>query len=261
MIDASDWFELLPIPAGELRMGSTEEEFERALAEWSLRLVNPRYTRAVFADWLRKECPTQLVQVAPFALARFPVTNAQYRRFVAATGHRPARSDAGPADHPVWGIDRGDIDAFLAWAQQESGLPLRLPTEAEWEWAARGPSHREYPFGDTFDERLCNTKEAGIGSTTPVTAYAAYPSEHGVCDLAGNVEEWTSSTYAPYPGGRFIDDDLSERLGPSYPILRGGCHALGGDLARCARRHGPFPDGNEFQLIGMRVALSEGWRS
>jgi formylglycine-generating enzyme required for sulfatase activity len=261
MLDARDWFQLLPIPGGELRMGSSADELGRALDYWGARLINPRYTRDVFADWLAKEYPDHVVSIDKFSIARFPVTNSQYRAFVSATGHRPARSHLQPEDHPVWGIQRADIDAFLAWARQESGLPLRLPTEAEWEHAARGPSRREYPFGDAFDPRLCNTKEAGIGTTTPVGKYAAHPSELGVCDLAGNVEEWTSSLYEPYPGGRFISDDLTQKLGPQYPILRGGCHALGGDLARCARRHGPFPDGNEFQLIGMRVALSEGLTS
>jgi formylglycine-generating enzyme required for sulfatase activity len=258
MLDAHDYFQLLPVAAGQPRIGSDAGELERALTDWSARLVNPRYTRAMFADWLQKEYPAHTVSVGRFWLARFPVTNAQYGRFVAERGHRPAPSQAEPGDHPVWGLERSDVDAFLDWARAASGLPLRLPSEPEWEHAARGPSRREYPFGDQFDARLCNTREAAIGGTTPVTAYAAHPSEFGMCDLAGNVEEWTESSYAPYPGGRFISDDLSDRLGPSYPILRGGCHALGGDLARCARRHGPFPAGNEFQFIGMRVALPEG---
>jgi len=183
------------------------------------------------------------------------VTNGQYRDFVLATGHPSCGSllARSPDDHPAWGMGAEDIRAFVAWASDESGAALRLPTEEEWEYAARGPSRREYPFGDTFDARLCNTKEGGVGTTTSVRKYAAYPSELGICDMAGNVEEWTSSFYEPYPGGSRVSDHLTDAHGPRYPILRGGCFELGGDLARCARRHGPLPI---FRYSGFRLAAS-----
>ena len=74
------------------------------------------------------------------------------------------------------------------------------------------------------------------GTTTPVGAYPEGASWCGLMDLAGNVEEWTASRYAPYPGGHYIEDDLTDLVGRAYPILRGGSFRLGGDLARCARR-------------------------
>jgi formylglycine-generating enzyme required for sulfatase activity len=202
-----------------------------------------------------KEYPAHPVHVSSFRLARFPVTNRQYRLFCEATGHRPPRSlvIGLPDDHPVWGVDAGSIEGFLAWARESTGTAVRLPTEAEWEWAARGPARRQYPFGDEFDARLCNTREAGHGLTTSVMAHERYPSPFGICDMAGNVEEWTASDYAEYPGGDFIEDHLTSALGLRYPVLRGGSAELGGDLARGARRHGPHP---QFTMFGFRVAVS-----
>jgi formylglycine-generating enzyme required for sulfatase activity len=134
--------------------------------------------------------------------------------------------------------------------------PCRLPTESEWEYAARGVHGPEYPFGDEFDPSRCNTVESGIGHTTPVDRYGNGVSDWGIFDLPGNVEEWTSDLYAPYPGGEFVHDDLSEQTGGTYPVLRGGSFARGGDLARCARRHGPLPAASG-RYRGFRVAVSD----
>ena len=117
---------------------------------------------------------------------------------------------------------------------------------------AAGPEARRYPFGDDFDPSLCNTVESGFGETTPIDAYPRGASWCGVRELAGNVEEWTSSQYEPYPGGICVDDDLREAVGSRYPILRGGSFALGGDLARSARRHGPHPV-ERFRVCGFRL--------
>ena len=76
----------------------------------------------------------------------------------------------------------------------------------------------------------------------------------GVLDLGGNVEEWTADIYAPYPGGQRIDDDLAQLHGDGYPVLRGGSFALGGDLARTRRRHGPYV-GDRFAVTGFRLVV------
>ena len=255
-MDVMDRFEMISLPAGAARVGSTPDEVERCVREWSARLVSPDYTEEKFRTWILKECPRWSVSVGAFAVSRYPVTNAQYAEFVAATGAREPESMRGrePGRHPAWGVLLGEAEAFCAWVRERTGAPVRLPTEVEWEYAARGPWGWEYPFGEVFDARLCNTREAGRGATTRVDAHDHAPSAFGVRDLAGNVEEWTASEYLPYPGGDVVRDDLTDALGERYHVLRGGSFFLGGDLARSARRHGPHP-GPQFRFTGFRLAL------
>jgi len=252
-------FDLVDVSGGVFSMGSTTEEARRCVDFWKDRLADPTYEASQFHQWILKECPTCTVTVEPFQITRFPVTNAEYRCFVAATnGTTPEslRIDE-PPDHPVWGVSFEDAEAYTGWAASVSGKRCRLPTEAQWEYAARGPSRLQYPFGDAFDAEACNTMESGIGGTTPVDRYARGSSPFGVLDMAGNVEEWTASLYEPYPGGTFIHDELSRTLGPRYRILRGGSFARGGDLARCARRHGPLR-APQFRFTGFRLAVLTG---
>ncbi len=248
--------DLVAIPGGEVEIGSTLDEIDACVDAWRDRLVDPGYAPA-FRDWIRKEYPRHGIRIAPFHIGRFPVTNQAYTDFVAATGHPIPESIAigGPARHPVWGVDYDDALAYALWLGDETGTNCRLPSEAEWECAARGPGHADYPFGDNFDPARCNTIEGGVGTTTPVDHYPQGMSGYGVFDMGGNVEEWTSSFYAPYPGGARVDDDISSAAGSRYRTLRGGSFALGGDLARCARRHGPHP-APQFRYRGFRVVVA-----
>jgi formylglycine-generating enzyme required for sulfatase activity len=142
---------------------------------------------------------------------------------------------------------------YCAWLSRETGLRYRLPTEAEWEKAARGTDGRAHPWGDAFDPRRANTREAGIGETTPVGSFPDGASPYGALDMAGNVEECTGSLYRLYPGSRVSDPEAG-----SYLVTRGGCFALDGDLARCDRRHGlPFAPAAGFRLARSRAALGE----
>lgn len=243
----------IDIPGGTLWMGSDQEAVERCVAAWTDRLLDPAYVPC-FRAWIMKEYPRHPVPVAPFTAWVYPVTNGEFIHFVRESGcSMPESVRTGrPADHPVWGVSLADAEAFAAWRGALDGRRWRLPTEAEWEWLAAGPDHREHPFGDVFDATRCNTVEDGPGTTTAVDAYPQGASWCGAMDLAGNVEEWTSSRYAPYPGGQLIEDDLTRLVGLDYPILRGGSFALGGDLTRSSRRHGPHP-GPRFRYIGFRL--------
>jgi len=256
--------EMIALPAASFMMGSSMAEIERTHAEWSARLLEPGY-RPLFRNWLLKEYPPHPVRLAPFAIARHPVRNDQYRAYLAACAcagrgevpQLPESIAAGlPDDHPVWGVSLAQAQAYIAWRAAAEGLPWRLPSEAEWEWAAAGPEGRRYPFGNAFDPACCNTIEAGRGCSGAVGAHPRGASCWGVEDLAGNVEEWTASAYAPYPGGTAVDDDLQQLLGPRYAVLRGGSFALGGDLARSRRRHGPHP-GAPFRITGFRLAIDK----
>lgn len=244
---------VVSVPGGRLLCGSTVEEVEACVAEWTPKLIDPSYAKE-FRAWILKEVPRHPVQMPEFHAMVYPVDNLGYAAYCADVQAPPPESlEIGrPGDHPVWGVALDQAKAFARWFSAQDGRPWRLPSEAEWEWMARGPTGRIYPFGDRFDPACCNTLESGRGETTPVDAFADRPSWCGVVDLAGNVEEWTSSRYAPYPGGRFIADDLTRLVGPDYPILRGGSFLLGGDLCRGARRHGPHP-GPQFRITGFRL--------
>jgi formylglycine-generating enzyme required for sulfatase activity len=246
--------EFVPIPAGEFWMGSDANEIDSCIRFWADQLVEPDFKPDQFRSWVLKEYPKHLIHVKEFSIGRFPVTNREYRIFVQKRRWVVPESLSllGCDDHPVWGVSFEDALAYCEFLGHQLDFSCRLPTEAEWEYAARGRSCNEYPFGSKFEPTYCNTLEGGVGHTTSVNRYPQGASEFGVYDMAGNVEEWTSDFYEPYPGGITIVDDLAASLG-KYRVLRGGSFARGGDLARCARRHGPHP-GLAYRYRGFRVA-------
>jgi formylglycine-generating enzyme required for sulfatase activity len=245
--------ELVELPGGSFRMGSTPAEAAACVEFWGERLF-AGYSADEFARWIAKETPAHTVELAPFAMAKYPVTNALYKKYAETTGSPiPLSIELGaPDDHPVWGVAYEEAERFADWLGTCDGVTYAVPTEAQWEYAARGPAHAEYPFGDTWRPECCNTMESRIGGTTPVDRYERYASGYGIVDLAGNVEEWTSSYYLPYRAGAFVDDHLTASNPSGYRVLRGGYFLRGGDLARCARRHGPLPH-PEFVYRGFRL--------
>ncbi|MDH4365995.1 MAG: formylglycine-generating enzyme family protein, partial [Acidimicrobiia bacterium] len=147
-----------------------------------------------------------------------------------------------------------EASRYCAWLADTTGRPFRLPTEAEWEYAATGGDGRRYPWGDEWDPTRANTAEAGPLTTTPVGVYPQGASPFGLLDLAGNVEEFVADDYHPYPGAEVVDDDLTATHGAAYRVARGGSFARHGDLARCARRHGWYPSAH--YAMGFRLAES-----
>ena len=250
----SNFFSWVRIPSGEFLMGSTLNQIEDCVKYWKNKLVETSYNEKDFFKWIFKEYPQHKIKLKTFFMKEFPVTNFEYGVFVKDTDHQIPESilKNEPKNNPVWGVSFNDAETYTKWLTKKFQGSYRLPTEQEWEYAARGKSIKEYPFGNKFNSSLCNTKEANIKHTTPVNKYEDGISEFGLFDLAGNVEEWTMSYYEPYPGGFFINDDLSEVHNLKYHILRGGSFSRGGDLARCARRHGFHPD-PEFRYTGFRI--------
>lgn len=189
-------------------------------------------------------------------VARYPVTNAAYQEFVEATGHRPPRHWMHGRwqdlldDHPVVNVTWHDAVAYCRWLTNVTGKVHRLLTEAEWEKAARGPEGRIYPWGNEFDDARCNCWEAGIGRTAPVDAFPAGASPYGVMDMSGNVWEWCSSLYAPYP---YCADDGREDLErDGWRVLRGGSWYDAEWGARAGRRLSSDP-GQASHNTGFRV--------
>ena len=130
----------------------------------------------------------------------FPVTNADYARFVSATGHpapshwEGSRCDPRLYDHPVVQVSHIDASAYASWAGK------RLPEAVQWEKSARGTTGTTWPWGDNPSAAKCNVRETGLGATTSVSRYHSGVSPYGVYDLVGNVWEWTSTRTTP---GRF----------------------------------------------------------
>jgi hypothetical protein len=139
----------------------------------------------------------QQASLEEFWIDTYQVTNAQYLRFIEATGAtHPATWPNGifprdKGDHPVTGVSWEEAAAYAAWAGK------RLPTAIEWEKAARGTDGRRYPWGNEFDPQRCNVSQSGKGSTAPVGQFSGDVSPYGVYDMAGNVQEWAADAVKP----------------------------------------------------------------
>ena len=156
----------------------------------------------------------------PYWMDTYEVTNEAYRAFVDTTGHPPPNHWQGgsfaPGDEklPVAYVTCYDAHDYCAWAGK------RLPTEVEWEKAARGTDGRLFPWGDTFDAKRSNSPQGGIGRLTPVGSFPKGKSPYGLFDVSGNVWEWTDGWYQPYPG----NTHPSVNYGEQYKVVRGGSY-------------------------------------
>lgn len=236
------------VAAGEFWVGTDEREVAEAARRY-----------AVPEAWFAKSTPRHRVALDAFEIGLYPVTELEYGCFVAETGvpELPAhwRGAVPPrerANHPVHGVSWQGVLLYVEWLSERSGLAWRVPTEQEWECAARGRDARTFPFGDAFSAGRCNTREGGIGGTTPVGVYPDGAAPCGALDMAGNVEELVADLYQPYPGTSFRDPEYG-----SYRMTRGGVWSLDADLARCDRRHGtPFAGPTGFRLAR---SAADGW--
>ncbi|MGO4488017.1 formylglycine-generating enzyme family protein [Microbacterium sp. 2RAF4] len=236
--------EWIDIPAGDLQRGTPLDQVD-ALAE---RYADTGVPRA----WYVKETPRARIFVPAFRLARTPVTVAQWAVF-AESMH--ARAIPGIDDHPVVGVSWDEATAYAAWIGAELGTDARLPTEDEWERAARGDDTREFPWGDEYGTGRANLFDLGLGTTTPVGSFPDGASPFGVLDMAGNVDEWTSTLYAPYAGSP-AEVPVVEDWAADPHITRGGAFRHDVDLARCARRHGAYEADLVAVGIGFRLAAA-----
>lgn len=239
---------LCRIPEGRFWMGTDESEVAPLARRWG-----------VPEAWIEKSTPRREVELDAFEIGVHPVTEIEWARFLAETGvdETPAHWAGGEPsraclNHPLHGASWRAVLLYTEWLSERTGSPFRVPTEAEWERAARGTDARAHPWGETFSAARCNTREGGIGGTTPVGVYPDGASPCGALDMAGNVEELVADLYQPYPGSKFRDPDHG-----SYRMTRGGVWTLDGDLARCDRRHGTAFAGP----TGFRLARSaaHGW--
>jgi formylglycine-generating enzyme required for sulfatase activity len=250
------------IPAGQFTMGSDVLQDSRALVD---------------------EIPQHKVDLPRYYIGRYEVTVAQFRAFVQASGYQsgPTQKQDGQTDVPVVNGSWHDAIAYTTWLDKSlressttsagvrsilsaGGQPCRvtLPSEAEWEKAARGIEARVYPWAGQFDPAKANMASGKRGAPTVVGSYPDGASPYGLLDMSGNVSEWTRSLWGPNivkPGfGYPYDPNDSQREDLKAPVtvarvVRGG--SSGSDDARAAYRAGITPDFRHFNL-GFRVAVS-----
>jgi sulfatase modifying factor 1 len=242
------WTTLLRIPAGEFLMGADPERDRDA------------------AD---NEFPQHRVSVSEFYLGKYPVTNAQFDAQVAAA---PAglstrlagwRLPTGQETHPVVNVTWNEAAGFCQWLSTATGYHFRLPTEAEWEKAARGPAgdqqdSRIYPWGDEWDGgRLALGAASGGRGTQPVGHFSpAGDSPYGLCDMSGNVWEWCHDWFDPKVYTTRWRSVAKDPVGPSVGqgyVARGGAFDSPPKHVRCSRRNWYYPDNARLNL-GFRLA-------
>ena len=185
--------------------------------------------------------PEHVVDLPAYSIDKFLVTNSQYARYVAQTGHRvplnwsDGRFPSEKVMHPVTMVSWFDAKGYCGW------MGKRLPTEAEWEKAARGDDGRRWPWGNVMDTKRLNTYY-NVGSTTAVDTYANGVSPYGVYDMSGNVIQWIEDDFNPYPKSeasdsvfkgkkQVVSDDINDRkkkvakfieTEDKYKVMRGG---------------------------------------
>jgi formylglycine-generating enzyme required for sulfatase activity len=194
------------------------------------------------------ERPAHKVTVKPFLIDINEVTSEQYQDFVNKTGHAAPANwtnkhfSVGTGRLPVTGVTWDDANAYAKWAGK------RLPTEEEWEFAARGTDGRLYPWGPDWQQGLANADDASKSLTDAGSFKGASP--FGAYDMLGNAWEWTESKVVAYPGGQ-----LSKQIAGDLRVIRGGSYREGREEATTTYRRGYPARGNyDYQNTGFRCA-------
>jgi len=218
------------------------------------------------------------VELGEYYIARYPVTVAQFKAFVDSSKYKPQdpSSLGGLPNHPVVNVTWYDALAYCDWlttqlpnlphlpAELCRGWRVTLPSEAEWERAARGTDGRIYPWGNEFDPNKANVDVTGIGGTSAVGCFPAGVSPEGLLDASGNVWEWTRSLWGKdssepeftYPYSDRLQERENLKAGREIRrVLRGGSWNNESRSARCAYRYGFNPDLRGYYR-GFRVSLS-----
>ncbi|MEI6180798.1 MAG: bifunctional serine/threonine-protein kinase/formylglycine-generating enzyme family protein [Chloroflexales bacterium] len=258
--------ELVKVPAGPFLMGSTDQQIAALVSQ------------GANTDWVKREEPQHWLTLPDYWIGKTPVTNAQFRQFVASDGYtnraywtpvgwqwREGKKLVKPyfwddakwngADYSVVGVSWFEAVAYCRWLSRQTGIAFCLPSEAEWEKAARGFDGRIYPWGNTWEAGRCNSEEANIKCTTPVGQYPNGASPFGVLDMAGNVWEWCATQWGkPYPYQ--LEDEWQTayvEANADYRVFRGGSLWNNSTYVRGAYRSMNLPRVRHY-VRGLRVA-------
>ena len=257
--------EFVRVPAGKFVMGSKDD------SEFQVENERPQHVVDIPYDYW---------------VGKFIITNGQFGQFIKDTNYETTADKEGGLDplemiyvkgihwkkpsvantrreektnHPVVQVSWIDTSAYCKWfcetfKEELGNMFLRLPTEAEWEKSARGAYGNEWPWGNDFDIKKCNSYESSKGTTTSIGAYSSFggDSPYGCADMAGNVWEWINSQYAKYPYD--ATDGREDVSGMNKRVLRGGSFYYARDGVRCAFRYAYSPDYRDNN-IGFRVCV------
>jgi len=250
--DGSEAPEMVVIAAGRFRMGDDNEK------------------------------PVHDVSVDRFAMGRYPITVGEFRQFVKATGYKTEAERGDGAyiwkdskwqtvkdanwrnsyfsqtdNHPVVCVSWSDGVAYAEWLSKETGQQYRLPTEAEWEFAARGGTETDYWWGNEIGKNRANCYDSGSQwsnkSTSPVGSFEANP--FGLYDTVGNVWEWCADNWHDNYEGAPTDGHVWDGGDESLRVLRGGSWYLYPDVCRSVSRD-RYTSADRLQYIGFRVAVA-----
>lgn len=233
------------VPPGKFIIGSNEMDTNSLGKEFGLR------EKKLFEN----ERPARSIHLDSFYIDKFEVTIKDYRLFIVKTGQPPPDNWENPEYlekrkmHPVSAVSWFDASEYCKWAGK------RLPTEEEWEKAARGPNGNKYPWGNDYDDKKANLD---MGDTVPGGSMPEDKSFYGVYDMAGNLTEWTSSWYKAYPGSPME----SKYFGETYKVVRGGAGSLEGHYnlgsinSRSSFRE-YYPPGGKGIDVGFRCAKDD----
>ena len=238
-VEAED---MILIPEGPFIMGSSDEDILWAAKQFHSESL----------DWYRDETPAHSVSLPAFKIDKYEVSVGKYRLYMEATG-KPAPREFVNArlNHPlqpVVSVSWHDAKDYCLWSKK------RLPTELEWEKAARGNDKRYYPWGNKPDALNANVRGKGDNyrNTSPVGKFPEGASPYGVMDMSGNVWEWTENWYQPHPGNEHTNDLYGER----FKVIKGGSWYSTLDLARPAIRGKALPE-QKKNYIGFRCVASK----
>lgn len=220
------------------------------------------FTMGTYPDGIRKtdsEEPQRSVTLDVYAIGKYHVTNRQYAEFVEATGYNPSFYSGDERfnvkDYPVVGVSWYDAINFLEWVSNLTGFTYRLPSEAEWEKAARGIDGREYPWGNVWDASKANTSETRLKRLTPVGSYPEGISPFGCYDMGGNAYDWCSDWFHAETYKHSPADNPMGAVEGRRKVIRGGSWLPRGEFAaRCANRAAYEPI-RVVHNVGFRIAI------
>jgi formylglycine-generating enzyme required for sulfatase activity len=245
--------QMVRIPAGNFLMGSTPEQIAYFIEN------------GLDKDWVQNEMPQHTIYLSEYFISKYPITNREYQAFIRDTKYAPPREwdgDQFPVEEggrPVVNVSWEDANTYCKWLSRKTRKGYSLPTESEWEKAARGESGLIYPWGLDFAPGRANTSDSRSRSTTDVGQFSPQgDSPYNCADLVGNVWEWCNDWFDKDEYrqrlGKLVENPKGPREGV-YRVLRGGSFGDSHRIARCAYRNRHLPYSASYS-IGFRIAFS-----